>query len=123
MEAPTPVAGFSPPKTAHPLAGIDQHIAKLRGHVRTSLATLGVTIAGAASASAPGLLVTGSSGAGKTALVRAVAEELADDPSSLTRTYRAEGLLPNEGPDSTLSFSQTQCTWTAQSLQTSVRRL
>ncbi|TKA53102.1 hypothetical protein B0A53_03982 [Rhodotorula sp. CCFEE 5036] len=75
-----------PPKrlAPPPLAGIDQHVAKLHSHVKTSLAAIALTPAGASGSAAPGVLVTGSSGAGKTALVQSVTEELSRDPRVLT---------------------------------------
>lgn len=84
---PNVVQGAKPNKrpALPPLAGIDQHVAKLRSHVKTSLAAIALTPAGISGSAAPGVLVTGSSGAGKTALAQSVAKELANDPRVLTR--------------------------------------
>lgn len=77
-----PTKRLAPP----PLAGIDQHVAKLHSHVKTSLAAIALTPAGVSGSAAPGVLITGSSGAGKTALVQSVTEELSRDPQVLTHT-------------------------------------
>ncbi|BGP52636.1 Peroxisome biosynthesis protein pex1 [Rhodotorula sphaerocarpa] len=66
-------------KPTPPLAGVDAHVAKLRAHVHHSLASLAMN----PHSSATGVFVTGSSGAGKTALVQSVANELSQDPQVL----------------------------------------
>ncbi|GAA5981337.1 hypothetical protein JCM10908_004073 [Rhodotorula pacifica] len=81
-QTPKPTKRSAPP----PLAGIDQHVAKLRSHVKTSLDAISLSSLEGPGSAAPGVLVTGSSGAGKTALVQSVAAELSQDPRVLTHT-------------------------------------
>ncbi|KAL8286225.1 hypothetical protein RQP46_004713 [Phenoliferia psychrophenolica] len=73
-----------PPLDALPiLAGVEDKLDAIRSHVVNSLASKGLS---SSSIAASGILVTGNSGAGKTALVRQIARELELDPRTLTRT-------------------------------------
>ncbi|GAA5844698.1 hypothetical protein JCM11251_007352 [Rhodosporidiobolus azoricus] len=78
------------PSTASPpvLAGIDTQISALKSHIVNSLAARKLAAARGQSRgeSAPGVLVTGASGAGKTALVKQVAREMETDERVLAHT-------------------------------------
>ncbi|BGO92769.1 hypothetical protein NBRC10512_007888 [Rhodotorula toruloides] len=78
----------SPLTPAPCLAGIDKPLTQLRSHIVNSLAArqLSRSAKGSSAAGAPGVLVTGASGAGKTALVKMVAEEMEKDERVLSRT-------------------------------------
>ncbi|KAJ8296981.1 Peroxisome biosynthesis protein PAS1 [Rhodotorula toruloides] len=78
----------SPLTPAPCLAGIDKALTQLRSHIVNSLAArqLSRSAKGSSAAGAPGVLVTGASGAGKTALVKMVAEEMEKDERVLSRT-------------------------------------
>lgn len=79
-------ADLSPPPAspliATKLAGVDDKLESIKSHVITSLTSRVLGGTGAAS----GILVTGASGAGKTALISQVARELAVDDRALTRS-------------------------------------
>ncbi|KAI5478553.1 peroxin-1 [Pseudohyphozyma bogoriensis] len=65
------------------LAGIDDKLDAIRSHVVNSLAARSL---GSARLAASGILVTGASGAGKTALVKQATRELSASSKSLTHT-------------------------------------
>lgn len=90
------------------LAGVQDKLDEIRAHVVNSLAAkcLGSErIAGAwgfsqcgmhadvGAGTASGILATGASGAGKTALVKQIARELSLDPRTLTRAFLASSSL------------------------------
>ncbi|GAA5969154.1 hypothetical protein JCM11641_007489 [Rhodosporidiobolus odoratus] len=80
-----------PPSPPPVLAGIDTHLASLKSHIVNSLAARSLSTTASESRArrvdaAPGVLVTGSSGAGKTALVKQVAKEMERDERVFAHT-------------------------------------
>ncbi|GAA6031995.1 hypothetical protein JCM8097_003379 [Rhodosporidiobolus ruineniae] len=87
--SPKPAStSLSSPLPAPPaLAGIDAHLTALKSHIVTSLAARQLaSSAGGLGDPAPGVLVTGASGAGKTAIVREVARAMERDGRVLAHT-------------------------------------
>ncbi|GAA5897416.1 hypothetical protein JCM6882_001881 [Rhodosporidiobolus microsporus] len=82
--AALPSSAPAPPPV---LAGVDTQLSALKSHIVNSLAARKLASAtGGRGESAPGVLVTGASGAGKTALVREVAREMERDERVLAHT-------------------------------------
>ncbi|TNY17359.1 P-loop containing nucleoside triphosphate hydrolase protein [Rhodotorula diobovata] len=79
--APSP-GGPAPPH----LAGIDKPLSALSAHVVHSLSARALGTGGASAGAIPGVLVTGASGAGKTALVKEAARRMAKDERALCHT-------------------------------------
>ncbi|BGP21579.1 peroxin-1 [Rhodotorula toruloides] len=78
-----------PPSIPSPaLAGIDKPLTQLRSHIVNSFTArrLSRSAKGRSAAGAPGVLVAGASGAGKTALLKMVTEEMEKDERVLSRT-------------------------------------
>ncbi|GAA6006638.1 hypothetical protein JCM10207_005001 [Rhodosporidiobolus poonsookiae] len=80
-----PFSASASPSSPAILAGVDKQLDALTSHIVNSLAVRELS-ANARSEAAPGVLVTGASGAGKSALVREVARRMEKDPRALTRT-------------------------------------
>ncbi|BGP44588.1 Peroxisome biosynthesis protein pex1 [Rhodotorula kratochvilovae] len=80
--APAPAPA---PQPQPPLAGIDRPLSQLTSHILHSLSARALGGAPAAGA-IPGVLVTGASGAGKTALVKEAAGRMARDERVLSHT-------------------------------------
>lgn len=93
--APSP-GGPAPPH----LAGIDKPLSALSAHVVHSLSARALGTGGASAGAIPGVLVTGASGAGKTALVKEAARRMAKDERALCRASAFLISLPcDRGPD------------------------
>ncbi|GAA5888591.1 hypothetical protein JCM16303_000882 [Sporobolomyces ruberrimus] len=82
-----------PPSPPVALAGVESQLSALSSHVINSLVSRQLSASTSASSSngsklsaASGVLVTGASGAGKTALVKEIGRKMSDDPRALTRT-------------------------------------
>ncbi|GAA5923458.1 AAA family ATPase peroxin 1 [Sporobolomyces koalae] len=80
-----------PVQTATTLAGVDAQLASLTSHVVNSLVSRQLATASPANNSggrtvASGVLVTGASGAGKTALIKEIGRRLSDDLRTLTHS-------------------------------------
>lgn len=73
---------------ARRLAGVEEQTESITRHAATCLATRKLNKGPAALTPAPGIVLAGLAGAGKTALVKQVAGELEKDPRTLTRTLR-----------------------------------
>ncbi|BGP12537.1 hypothetical protein JCM10213_007619 [Rhodosporidiobolus nylandii] len=93
LNASSSMASAPPAPPPAPLAGVDAQLSSLKSHIVNCLAAR--TLASSSSASlgggiradaAPGVLITGSSGAGKTGLVKQVAREMAVDQRVLAHT-------------------------------------
>ncbi|KAM0755823.1 AAA-domain-containing protein [Meredithblackwellia eburnea MCA 4105] len=73
--------------TSQPLAGVEAQLSTIKSHIIQALSAKQLLrMSGEKGAPASGVLVTGASGAGKTALVTQVVKELECDPRALTRS-------------------------------------
>lgn len=99
--SPPQAPSAGPPHPARPLAplaGVDKELASIKDHVIECLLTRRHAKGVAALAPAPGIIVTGLAGSGKTALVQQVARELERDERALTHTIYVDCAPLSEEP-------------------------
>ncbi len=82
----SPALAPAPPlPPSRPLKGVAEQAATITGHVVSALLTRELAKGAAEATPAPGVVLSGLAGAGKTALVRELAKGLATDKRTLTR--------------------------------------